>query len=47
MSALEQQEKRARIKQLLEERDLDAVVLKKGANVAWIICGRSHVPTTL
>ena len=47
MSAMEQREKRARIARLLEERDLDAVVLKKGANVAWIICGRSHIPTTL
>ena len=45
--ALEQREKRARIKALLEAKDLDAVVLKKGANVAWIIGGRAHIPTTL
>ncbi len=44
---LEQREKRARIKALLEAKDLDAVVLKKGANVAWIIGGRAHIPTTL
>ena len=44
---LEQREKRARIKALLEAKNLDAVVLKKGANVAWIIGGRSHIPTTL
>jgi Xaa-Pro aminopeptidase len=47
MSALEQREKRARITQLLEDRDLDAIVLKKGANVSWIIGGRAHIPTTL
>jgi len=47
MSVLEQREKRARIVQLLKERDLDAVVLKKGANVAWIIGGRAHIPTTI
>ena len=44
---LEQREKRARIKALLEAKGLDAVVLKKGANVAWIIGGRAHIPTTL
>ncbi|NCV77267.1 MAG: hypothetical protein EBW21_06320, partial [Actinobacteria bacterium] len=48
MSAvLEQREKRARIKALLEEKGLEAVVLRKGANVAWIIGGRAHIPTTL
>ena len=43
----EQREKRARIKALLEARNLEAVVLRKGSNVAWIIGGRAHVPTTL
>ena len=43
----EQREKRARIKVFLEERGLEAVVLRKGANVAWIIGGRAHIPTTL
>ena len=47
MSREEQREKRARIKVLLEARGLDAVVLRKGANVAWIIGGRAHIPTTL
>jgi antitoxin VapB len=47
MNAVEQREKRARIRLLLEDRGLDAVVLKKAANVAWIIGGRAHVPTTL
>jgi Xaa-Pro aminopeptidase len=44
---LEQREKKARIAKLLAEKDLDAVVLKKGANIAWIIGGRAHIPTTL
>ena len=43
----EQREKRARIKVFLESRGLEAVVLRKGANVAWIIGGRAHIPTTL
>lgn len=47
MSREEQLEKRGRIRALLEEHDLDAVILRKGANVAWIIGGRAHVPTTL
>ena len=47
MSQLEQREKRARIKALLTEKGLDAVVLRKGANVAWITGGRAHIPTTL
>ncbi|MFZ9720181.1 MAG: M24 family metallopeptidase [Candidatus Nanopelagicaceae bacterium] len=47
MSQAEQREKRARIKALLVEKGLDAVVLRKGANVAWIIGGRAHIPTTL
>ena len=47
MSSEEQREKRARIKALLLQRGLDAVVLRKGANVAWIIGGRAHIPTTL
>lgn len=47
MSSAEQLEKRGRIKALLEAHDLDAVILRKGANVAWAIGGRAHVPTTL
>lgn len=47
MSIEEQHEKHIRIAALLTERDLDAVVLKKAANVAWIIGGRAHIPTTL
>jgi Xaa-Pro aminopeptidase len=47
MSQAEQREKQGRIKALLIERGLDAVVLRKGANVAWITGGRAHIPTTL
>lgn len=47
MNKSEQHEKRARIKALLAEKGLDALVLRKGANVAWIIGGRAHIPTTL
>ncbi len=47
MKALEQREKRARVSALLDAKNLDAIVLKKGANVAWIIGGRAHIPTTL
>jgi antitoxin VapB len=47
MRTLEQQDKHFRIKALLMEKDLDAVILKKGANIAWIIGGRAHVPTTI
>mgnify|MGYP003334543892 FL=1 len=43
----EQREKRARIKAFLESRGLEAVVLRKGANIAWMIGGRAHIPTTV
>ena len=47
MSAKEVTEKLARMRALMAARDLDAIILKKGANVAWAIGGRAHVPTTL
>jgi Xaa-Pro aminopeptidase len=47
MRVEEQREKRARITALLQAKDLDAVILRKGANVAWVIGGRAHIPTTL
>jgi Xaa-Pro aminopeptidase len=47
MRIQEQEDKHSRIKKLLIERDLDAVVLKKAANIAWIIGGRAHIPTTI
>jgi hypothetical protein len=40
-------EKLARMCALMQERDLEAIILKKGANIAWAIAGRAHVPTTL
>lgn len=47
MSMAEVKEKHSRLVALLEERDLEAIILKKGANIAWAIGGRAHVPTTL
>ena len=47
MSREEQSEKHGRIRELLHAKDLDAIVLRRGANVAWLIGGRAHVPTTL
>lgn len=47
MSREEQSEKLARISSLLKRKNLDALVLRKGANVAWLIGGRAHIPTTL
>ena len=43
----EQSEKYARICQLLDEKKLDAVVLRKQANVGWMIGGRANIPTTV
>jgi Xaa-Pro aminopeptidase len=40
-------EKLARLIALLDQRQLDALILKKGANIAWAIGGRAHIPTTL
>lgn len=47
MSRGEVAEKLDRMRALLRERDLEAIILKKGANIAWAIGGRAHVPTTL
>lgn len=47
MSMAEVKEKHSRLVALLQERDLEAIILKKGANIAWAIAGRAHVPTTL
>jgi Xaa-Pro aminopeptidase len=47
MSKNEVTEKLARMRALMAERDLEAIILKKGANIAWAIGGRAHVPTTL
>jgi len=47
MSREEQHEKHLRIAALLERLELEAVVLRKGANIAWMIGGRAHIPTTI
>jgi len=44
---LEQREKHARLCALMDEKGFEAIVLRKGANIAWLIGGRAHVPTTL
>ena len=43
----EAQEKLGRLRNLLTSKNLEAIILKKGANIAWAIGGRAHVPTTL
>jgi antitoxin VapB len=45
--ANEAQEKLGRLRNLLTSKNLEAIILKKGANIAWAIGGRAHVPTTL
>lgn len=40
-------EKLSRLSALLDHHQLDALILKKGANIAWAIGGRAHIPTTL
>jgi Xaa-Pro aminopeptidase len=47
MSREEQSEKHSRVRNLLDEKSLEAIVLRKGANIAWFLGGRAHVPTTL
>jgi antitoxin VapB len=44
---LEQREKHARLTALMDERGYEAIILRKAANIAWLIGGRAHVPTTL
>lgn len=36
-----------KIRTLLTERDLFAVVIRRNPNLAWTIAGRAHVPTTI
>lgn len=40
-------EKTARIRELIAEHNLDAIVLRRNPNLAWFIGGRVHVPSTL
>lgn len=44
---LEQREKHARLSALMDEKGYEAIILRKAANIAWLIGGRAHVPTTL
>lgn len=37
----------SKLRALLEEKALDALVLRRNPNLAWLIGGRVHVPTTL
>jgi Xaa-Pro aminopeptidase len=43
----EQRNKFDRLCQLLDEAGLDAIVLTRQANIAWMIGGRAHIPTTI
>jgi Xaa-Pro aminopeptidase len=36
-----------RIRALLDEKKLDAIVLRRNPNIAWFIGGRAHVPSTI
>ena len=36
-----------KIRQLIDERGLDSIVLRRNPNLAWAIAGRAHVPTTI
>ena len=40
-------EKTAKIRALIAENNLDAIVLRRNPNLAWLIGGRVHVPLTL
>lgn len=35
------------LRNLLAEKKLDALILRKNPNLAWVISGRAHVPTTI
>lgn len=37
----------SQIRQLLQERGLTAAVIRRNPNLAWLIAGRAHVPTTI
>ena len=43
----ESENKYRRLCQLLDEENLDAIVLRRQPNIAWLIGGRAHIPTTL
>jgi antitoxin VapB len=41
------EERLGKIRALLNERSLDAIVLRRNPNLAWLVGGRVHVPTTI
>jgi antitoxin VapB len=41
------EERLGKIRNLLSERSLDAIVLRRNPNLAWFVGGRVHVPTTI
>jgi antitoxin VapB len=41
------EERLEKIRRLLNERSLDAIVLRRNPNLAWFVGGRVHVPTTI
>jgi Xaa-Pro aminopeptidase len=43
----ESENKYQRLCQLLDEENLDAIVLRRQPNIAWLIGGRAHIPTTI
>jgi Xaa-Pro aminopeptidase len=43
----ESKNKYQKLCQLLDEENLDAIVLRRQPNIAWLIGGRAHIPTTI
>jgi antitoxin VapB len=35
------------LRELMAEKQLDALILRRNPNLAWVISGRAHVPTTI
>lgn len=35
------------LRELMSEKHLDALILRRNPNLAWVISGRAHVPTTI
>lgn len=40
-------EKLSKIRALLIERNLEAIVIRRNPNLAWLVGGRVHVPLTM
>jgi antitoxin VapB len=40
-------ERMAPLKELMKQKGLEAIVLRRNPNLAWAIAGRAHVPTTI